>query len=222
VQGEARLRPGFVILGPMRTVLVHGLAGSSRWWREVEPRLSGLDLDAVDLPRRGLEELERWLAARLEPPSALVGHSLGGLLAARVAAREPDLVQRLVLIAPAGIPVRGRLAHALPLAHAVAQMGLRFAPVLVRDAARAGPLGLWAGARAAVTTDLRDDLAHVRARTLLVWGDRDRLVPASSAAAWAAALPEARVELIPRTGHVPMVERPEELSRLLRDFLSAP
>jgi pimeloyl-ACP methyl ester carboxylesterase len=206
----------------MRTVLVHGLAGSSRWWREVEPKLDGLDLDAVDLPRSGLEELERWLAERLERPSALVGHSLGGLLAARVAATRPELVERLVLIAPAGIPVRGRLAHALPLAHALAQMGPRFAPVLVRDALRAGPVGLWAGARAAVTTDLRDDLTHLRARTLLVWGERDHLVPVSSADAWAAALPDARVELIAGAGHVPMVERPEELSRVLRDFLAAP
>jgi pimeloyl-ACP methyl ester carboxylesterase len=206
----------------MRTVLVHGLAGSSRWWREVELRLEGLELDAVDLPRRGLDELEAWLAERLEPGAALVGHSLGGLLAARVAARRPELVRRLVLIAPAGIPARGHLAHTLPLAHAVARLRPRFAPVLVRDALRAGPRGLYAGARAAVSTDLRDELGTVSAPTLLVWGERDRLVPVRNAEAWAEALPDARVELVPRAGHVPMVERPEELSRLLWDFLAAP
>ena len=201
---------------------MHGLAGSSRWWRDVEARLGGLDLDAVDLPGRGLDELERWLADRLEPRAALVGHSLGGLLAARVAARRPDLVDRLVLIAPAGLPGRRAVGHAFPLAHALARVRPRFAPMLLRDALRAGPLGLWAGARAAVTTDVRDELEHIRAPTLLVWGEHDRLVPASNAAAWAEALPDARVELIPRAGHVPMLERPEEVSRLLREFLKAP
>jgi pimeloyl-ACP methyl ester carboxylesterase len=205
----------------VRTVLVHGLAGSSRWWRDVEARLDGLELDAVDLPRAPLGEVERWLAARLEPGAALVGHSLGGLLAARVAARRPELVERLVLISPAGIPGRGHLGHALPLAHALARVRPRFAPVLVRDALRAGPLGLLAGAHAAVTTDLREELGAVQAPTLLVWGERDRLVPASNAAAWTAALPHAQVELLPRSGHVPMVERPDELSRLLREFLAA-
>lgn len=205
----------------MRTVLVHGLAGSSRWWREVEARLEGLELDAVDLPRRGLDELEGWLAERVDPGAALVGHSLGGLLAARLAARRPELVQRLVLIAPAGIPARGPLAHALPLARALAQVRPRFAPVLVRDALRAGPLGLAAGARAAVTTDLRDELTSVRAPTLLIWGERDRLLPASAAAAWTKALPRSRVALLPRAGHVPMVDEPDEVSRLLRAFLAA-
>jgi pimeloyl-ACP methyl ester carboxylesterase len=73
-----------------------------------------------------------------------------------------------------------------------------------------------------VSTDLRDELGAVRAPTLLVWGERDRLVPVRNAEAWAEALPDARVELVPRAGHVPMVERPDELSRLLRNFLAAP
>ena len=41
----------------------------------------------------------------------------------------------------------------------------------------------------------------------------------SQAAHWAAGIPHAQVEILPRTGHVPMVERPEEVSRLLRAFL---
>lgn len=206
----------------MRTVLIHGLAGSSRWWREVESRLEGLELDAVDLPRRRLDELESWLAERVDPGAALVGHSFGGLLAARLAARRPELVQRLVLIAPAGIPSRGRLAHALPLVRSLAQVRPRFAPLLVRDALRAGPLGLAGHAHAAATTDLRPELASIRAPTLVVWGARDRLLPARTATAWADALPHARLELLPRAGHLPMVEQPEELSRLLREFLAAP
>jgi pimeloyl-ACP methyl ester carboxylesterase len=207
----------------VRTVLVHGLAGSSRWWREVEARLGDLELDAVDLPRRlALGELEDWLAARLEPRAALVGHSLGALLAARVAARHPHLVERLVLIAPAGATGRSLAGHALPLARALAAVRPRFARTLLHDALRAGPLGLWSGARIATLTPLCDALEQVAAPTLVVLGERDTLAPAVHVCTCTAALPRVRVEVLPRTGHVPMVERPDELSRLLREFLTAP
>jgi pimeloyl-ACP methyl ester carboxylesterase len=200
------------MLGPMRTVLVHGLAGSSRWWRDVESRLRDLELDPVDLPRSAaLEELEEWLAERLAPRAHLVGHSLGGLLAARVAARRPELVERLVLIAPAGGGRRSLIGHTLPLARTLAQVGPRFAPRLVHDALRAGPLGLWTGVRAALGADLRTELAAVRAPTLVVWGEHERLVPV---------VETDRIAVVPGAGHVPMVDRPDEVSRLLREFLA--
>lgn len=204
----------------MRTILVHGLAGSSRWWRDVERRLAGLDVEAVDLPRSGdLDTREEWLAERLGPRANLVGHSLGGLLAARLAARRPELVERLALIAPAGVPGRPLTGHALPLAHAVLRLRPRHAPVVLADALRAGPLSLLASGLAAHLADVRPQLPAIVAPTLVLWGADDRLVPASQAAHWAAGIPHAQVEILPRTGHVPMVERPEEVSRLLRAFL---
>lgn len=202
-------------------MLVHGLAGSSRWWREVEARLADLDLDPVDLPRRPRADLEGWLAERLQPRSALVGHSLGALLAARVAAARPELVDRLVLISPAGATRRSVLGHALPLARSLADVSPRFARTLVRDALRAGPGGLWAGARIATRTSLRYVLEDVRAPTLVVVGERDPLAPAVHVCTCTAGLPDVRVEVLRGVGHIPMEERPEELSRLLRDFVAA-
>lgn len=205
----------------MRTVLVHGLAGSSRWWREVEARLGDLDLDPVDLPRGRRGRLDDWLAARLEPRSALVGHSLGALLGARVAATRPELVDRLVLISPAGATGRSTLGHVLPLARSLADVRPRFARTLVRDALRAGPLGLWSGARIATRTSLRDALENVRAPTLVLVGDRDALAPAAHVRTSTSGLPHVCVEVLAGVGHIPMDERPEELSRLLREFLAA-
>src|SRR5436309_1903248 len=96
-------------------VCVHGLAGSPRWWRPVVPQLAErFDVRLVELPRfRFLSRvrpsdaaawLARWLdETGLERP-VLVGHSLGGLICAQLAAREPDRLHRLVLVDPAGIP----------------------------------------------------------------------------------------------------------------------
>lgn len=205
----------------MRTVLVHGLGGSSRWWRELERRLDGLALEPVDLPRgRDLEAQERWLEERLEPRANVVAHSLGGLLAARVAARRPELVERLALIAPAGLPGPSLLRHAWPLGHALARLRPSLAPMLLRDAVRAGPLGLLGAGKAVLAADVRPELGAIAAPTLLVWGAEDRLVPAANAEAWASALGDVRVEILPRTAHAPMLERPDEVSRLLREFLA--
>jgi pimeloyl-ACP methyl ester carboxylesterase len=211
------------MLEPVRTVLVHGLAGSSRWWRPVEQRLADLELDPVDLPRRArIDELESWLAERLEPRAALVGHSFGGLLAARVAARRPELVDRLVLIAPAGVSGRTLRGHVLPLARTLPRVPPRLAPILVHDALRAGPFGLWSASRIATRIDVRSLLGDIAAPTLLIWGEKDTLVPAVHGYPCTAALQNGRLALVSGAGHVPMVERPDEVSRLLREFLTAP
>jgi pimeloyl-ACP methyl ester carboxylesterase len=203
-------------------VLLHGMAGSSRWWAPVAERLAerhavhSLDLRAA--PSAAVEAVERYL----EPlaPVPLVGHSLGGLVAARVAARQPDLVARLALVAPAGVPPGyGPLGYALPLAREVAGATPSFLRLLALDALRTGPFALLRSARELLGDDVRHELGAVRAPTLLLWGERDALVPAALAEAFAAALPHARLVLVRGARHMPMLERPDETAAALLDFL---
>ena len=207
-----------------RVVLVHGLSGSSRWWRPVAAALEpDHEVHVVDLPRRAsLAEATDWLASWLEThtgPAALAGHSMGGLLAASVAATRPQLVEKLVLVAPAGADQPStRRAHVLPLVRAVARTRPRVLAHLARDAMLTGPLTLWrwSGEVAAATVD---ELGSIEAPTLVVWGERDRLLPTERADLFGAAIPNARVVVLPRAGHVPMLEAPEALSGTLREFL---
>ena len=71
----------------------------------------------------------------------------------------------------------------------------------------------------------RDTLLAGAARhprpTLLVWGDRDLILPAAHLAAAQAAFPHARSHLFPHTGHMPQIERADEFADLARQFLSA-
>src|SRR5215218_4517073 len=112
--------------------------------------------------------------------SHLVGHSMGGYIAVRLAARRPELVRRLALVAPAGVPTgRPLLGYGVPLVAASLAATPRFLPVLALDVARAGPLTILRAARDLLAEDVRDDLRAVVAPTLLIWGDRDALVPPS-------------------------------------------
>jgi pimeloyl-ACP methyl ester carboxylesterase len=208
-------------------VLVHGLSGSWQWWKPIlEPLAERRRVHLVDLPRLGRRLpaagltgwLGRWLdAAGLERVD-LIGHSLGGLIAAELAAEQPQRARRLVLVAPAGIPCGNTvLSRSGRLLGTLYDIRGRL-PTIVGDAARAGPFSLVRGALFASHRDLSVELASVQARTLLVWGENDRLLPARIAAEWQHILPASRLVSL-HCGHVPMWEAPRELASCVLGFL---
>jgi pimeloyl-ACP methyl ester carboxylesterase len=68
--------------------------------------------------------------------------------------------------------------------------------------------------------EIRDPfrLQLIRCPVLVVWGERDRMVSTTGAARIAEAIPDARVELIPRCGHCPQIEEPNRLAELIAEF----
>jgi pimeloyl-ACP methyl ester carboxylesterase len=208
-------------------VLVHGLAGSLRWWSAlVEPLAKQRRVHAVDLPRAAKgappAQFGAWLGDWLDAMGLervdLVGHSLGGAVAADLAATRHERVRRLVLVAPAGIPC-GRGLHGRALSLLGALYAIRDSvPLVAGDALRTGPLSLVRGIAFVSNRDVRAELSAVRMPTLLVWGERDRLVPAWLAEEWHGALPRSRIVLVPG-GHVPMLEAPRELAAAISSFL---
>jgi pimeloyl-ACP methyl ester carboxylesterase len=68
--------------------------------------------------------------------------------------------------------------------------------------------------------DTRHRLTEIEIPTLVVWGLRDRIVPVEAAIGYHRLIPDSRLELFERTGHVPQMERPERFNQLLDDFLA--
>jgi pimeloyl-ACP methyl ester carboxylesterase len=210
-------------------VLVHGLSASSRWWGPSLPLLAaGRDVVAVDVPRYGRRfrphETADWLARRIAHlgPVDLLGHSLGGLVCADLASDRPDQVGRLVLVAPVGAPRPPARLYELPPV-ALARTALRATPRLLfamtTDALRWGPEALLHGGLFATRERF---CGSVAAPTLLVWGTRDRLVPAALAGAWRELIPHARLELISGARHAPMIEAPQAFAQAVLEFLDEP
>jgi pimeloyl-ACP methyl ester carboxylesterase len=68
---------------------------------------------------------------------------------------------------------------------------------------------------------LRDHLHEIAAPTLVVWGTHDLLVPPHHGREMAQVIPDARLEVFERTGHMPMLERPARFNRVLDEFIAA-
>ena len=146
-------------------MLVHGLAGSTRWWAKTIPALAArYRVYLVDLPGFGsmrrfaggfvLGESSEWLLAWMEAVGLgrvhLVGHSMGGYICLRATAQRPETVASLVLIDPAGVPAgRSTLGHVWPLIQESLLSSPELLPLLVRDALRAGPGTAVAGGKGA-------------------------------------------------------------------------
>ncbi len=177
-----------------------------------------------------------FVAAGLEGAD-LVGSSIGGGLAAEIAALWPAGPRRLVLIAPLGFydendppaDVFARRADEYPAflcANPDAWRALVAAPEGHNDvdweieqsrAAEAGARLLWPIAN----THLDRRAPMITQRTLLIWGEADRVMPRAYADKWARAIPGgAASRIIPDAGHLAELDQPANVARAVLDFTS--
>jgi len=77
-----------------------------------------------------------------------------------------------------------------------------------------------AGAREEVLAPLRNNLSKITQPTLIIWGERDRVLPLKHAYRGKEKLPQAELKIIEGCGHIPFFERPEEFNKLVLEFLS--
>lgn len=219
-------------------VLLHGLSGSSRWWRRNVPALArGARVVVPDvigfgrtrvrgkLPPIGeiADLLAGWMDRLALGPVDLIGHSMGGQISVHLAARHPDRVKRLILVDSAGIP---RPVTPFTLARFAAELAPprrwgdpRFLPTIVGDAMLAGPRTILRAIGHILRDDVRPLLPQVGAPTLVLWGELDTIVPVAHARDFREGIPGARMAVLRGAAHNPMVDRPEDFNRLVADFL---
>ena len=175
------------------------------------------------------------------PPAALVGNSVGGFAAARLAITDPQRVSRLVLVNSGGFiagPVANLYCRTLGMPAVMKRVLPRFVrsymkatsdsdyAVQERVLARANtPDGvsltaaLWRSF-AAPEYDLRPGADRITAPCLVIWGSKDTAIPMRFGRATAAAIAGSRLEVLP-TGHIPFSSDPAGFLAIAAPFLAA-
>ena len=222
------------------------LVALAQRWRVFAPLLPGYG------DSEGAEDLRDMLAVTLHSFDVidalgldrpiLVGHSMGGMIAAEMAAVAPREIERLGLIAAAGLwldehPVPdlfSKLPHELPallfhdpeFGERVMTAGAdfddpKFLEAFIirntRQLAMAGKLLFPIPERG-----LAERLYRIRAKTAVIWGESDRVIPPAYGEAFCQAIPGAELVRIPAAGHMVIVEQPEAIVAALERLWQAP
>jgi pimeloyl-ACP methyl ester carboxylesterase len=225
-------------------ILLPGLACDAALFRDQAPVLAARGSVAVTDVHRHASTLPA-MAARLlvehPGPLALAGVSMGGMLALEVWRQAPGRVHGLALLgttARADTPAQTRLrSEGIKAFEAgrldevlAANLMFAFHPAniarLAADYAkmirRAGVAQLVAQNRAVMAReDQRPRLQAVRCPVLVMGGEDDGLTPPDCAREIAAAIAQARLEILPRCGHMLSWEQPEAVTAALHDWWSA-
>jgi pimeloyl-ACP methyl ester carboxylesterase len=114
---------------------------------------------------------------------------------------------------------RARLRDAL-LNVVVRHPGRLPAPLAAEQLRGAGTPGFMQGLEAVLDYDIRERLPEIACPTLIVWGERDRLISVGDADVFAELIPDSRKVVFADTGHMAMLERPAAFNALLEDFLA--
>ncbi|CAN5117758.1 alpha/beta fold hydrolase [soil metagenome] len=250
-------------------IFIHGLSGCWQNWLEQIPVFArDHRVIAVDLPGFGQSEMPAQdisistyadaidaLMQKLGIDSAqIVGNSMGGFIGAELAIQHSARVERLVLVAAAGLSIesirtertqglrhRGEnivffsLGNIAGRSHQVAlRPRLRAALLLLVAAHPAklpGPLaaqqvlgtgkpGFSDALDAMCRYPLRDRLEKIGCPTLIIWGDKDRLVPLKDASIFEQLIDGSRKIIYKDTGHISMMERPARFNEDVRAFFA--
>lgn len=227
-------------------VFLHGSGDNAHVWDRVTAALPAYTCRALDLPGHG-ELIERpgpeqmsagdyadvvrsMLTRERLSDVCLVGHSLGGAIALRLAVDHPALVSRLVLVGTGArlrvLPEVLEAARTLPkdahtqlTEHGFAPGHKALAATYLETLAPTAPGMLYRDLAACDSFDMREELGHVSQPTLVIVGEADRLTPPKYAHYLQEHLADAELVTIPDAGHYLTVEAPQAIAQAITRWL---
>ncbi len=228
--------------GGQPAVLLHGgggfrddqqaFEGLARHFRLLVPSMPGFDrstLGQVKDTRDVADVMADFIRQVAGDRVVLIGESFGGGVACWLAARHPDLVERLILAAPAGLRSGDgpRLLDLTPQQvstllygrPATEQPSAEEAERRQRNRDNSARLG---SGRPAFDHELQEALSAIKAPTLVLWGTADGMIAPESAQNFVDRIPNARLVLIEGAPHVLSYAVPDEFLAAAFEFLGIP
>jgi pimeloyl-ACP methyl ester carboxylesterase len=231
-----------------KVLFLHGAGGLAQWLPFFDSLAGKFELLVTEHPGFGGSDDPKWIRNVpdiamfyldfLETMGLgdlhLIGNSLGGWIAAELAIRDRSRLKSLTLLAPAGLRVNGvpsgdtfiwnpeENARNLFLDQSFADRLLSIEPseeqidVMLKNRYTVTKLGWqprW------FNPDLEKWLHRIKLPAHIVWGDSDKVMPPAYAEKWRQGLPNARLTMVEKCGHLPHVEQATLVSRGVIDFL---
>ena len=225
-------------------LLLHGAGENHLVWPIGLRRLPGSIVYAVDLPGHGksagmgrstIADYAAWVVSFLEasqiPKAVLIGHSMGGAIAQQLALTHPDRAMALVLVAT------GAKLRVAPQLLEMAQNDFpatvdlisqwEWSPIAPEELRQLGkqqlmtndPAVMLDDYRACDAFDVREQLKFIAAPTLIVAGEADQMTPLKHATFLAEQIPQARLIVVPKCGHMVVLEAADTVTQAITDFL---
>lgn len=165
----------------------------------------------------------------------VVGNSVGGWIAAEMAMRNSPRISGMVLLNSVGVEPRPtdnpivdpsslppqetlKLSFYNPAKFAAAPQNPDAAKIRAENMRT---LRVYGSEHFSYDPKLRSRLATTSCPTLVLWGESDRIADKEYGRGFANSIPGAHFELIPEAGHLPQIERPDEVLRLINEFVSS-
>ena len=228
-------------------VLIHGAGGNHLYWPAEVRRLPGFRVYAIDLPGHGkspgrgqqtidayAERVLDWLEATGLFQAVFIGHSMGGAIALTLAKKASEHVLGIGLVA-SGARLRvhptilDNSAHRQSLPTTIdAIITAAFSPyaeprlvaLAKKRMSEVRSSVLHGDFLACNQFDMLEDLPAIKTPTLVLCGQEDQLTPLRYSQYLADQMPNADLNIIPKAGHMVMLEEPQLVANALRVFLS--
>lgn len=225
--------------------ILHGWESRVEKWRPLKEELEGVDFEVflpelpgfgeTPPPERawGVSDYAQWVKERLPKDYFLVGHSFGGRIAIKIAARNPKGLAGLILIDSAGIRPRKQLKRCIFWFLAKSSKILFLLPpfcffkscarwmlyklVGERDYYRAQGV-MRMTFKKVVAEDLKKTMKKIKIPTLILWGERDKITPLSDGRLMNSLIKNSLFKIFSDTGHDLPLKFPQKTARQIVKF----
>lgn len=228
-------------------ILIHGAGGNHLSWPTELRRLPGTDVHALDLPGHGKSEgrgyqtisqyaksVVDWMEHIDIQNAILVGHSMGGAIASKIAIDHPQSLSGLCLIGSSlTLRVSSELIDALSQKNTVSkainmiikwsfsdQASEELKMLMMKRMMYVRMSVLQGDFKACNDFDITMDASSIICPTLVLCGGNDRMTPSRQSQLLASKIPISTLKIIPDSGHMVMMERPNEVAGSILEFVS--
>ena len=225
--------------GEKNLVILHGWGRALNEWVPIAKSISGYTVTLLDLPGFGLSEgadealdtygytkLVKEFLRKIEiNKCVLVGHSFGGRIATIIAAENPEMIEKLVLVDSGGIEIKSVKIRAKIVFYKVFLKPIKkLIPKGVRRLYGSSDYRVLSGILRQsfikiVNQDLRYLFSRIKVPVLVLWGSNDRVLPVSYVKIYRSLIMQAGIRIIWEADHRPYITKPKEFLQILKEYI---